>query len=474
MSVTRRQVLKAGAGAMAMAALGPWWPGQGRAAARVREYTLVARPTKVSLGRGPEFVAWTYNGTVPGPLLRVGEGEVLRVKLVNRLPEGTTIHWHGVPLPNPMDGVPGVTQPAVPPGGSFTYEFVAGPAGTYLYHSHQGYQLDQGLYGGLIIEPRRETRGYDREYTLVLEDWVTRDGGGPKALRRRAPGGMGMMGGRMMGGRGRAQAGAPLLEPLYDAYAVNGRVYPAVEPLKVNKGDLVRLRLVNASSVTIYDLSLAGHRLAITHLDANPVQPVQIDVVRIAPGERVDVEFRADNPGRWLLAANQGGYGEGGLKVPVLYQGVRSGQPQPPVFSRAMRMAGYWDLRAARPSPLRGSPGPSYRQVLSGGMHSPYWTINGQVYPRADNLAAPAGRRVRLTYFNHSHMPHPMHLHGHFFRVVNPNLAPELWIKKDTLLVGPMGRATVEFLADNPGKWFHHCHNLYHLAAGMANTVEVK
>lgn len=238
---------------------------------------------------------------------------------------------------------------------------------------------------------------------------------------------------RMMGGGGvqqQALPGYPLLEPLYDVYAVNGRVYPAVKPLKVKKGDLVRLRIINSSSVTIYDLALAGHRLTITHLDANPVRPVPTDIVRVAPGERMDVEFRADNPGRWLLAANERGYGESDLKVPVIYQGVRNGFLQPPVFSRRLQLTGYWDLQAVHPSPLRGSPGPSYRQVLSGGMHSLYWTINGRAYPQADNLTAPAGQRVRLAYFNHSHAPHPMHLHGHFFRVANPKLAPELWIKK--------------------------------------------
>jgi len=108
---------------------------------------------------------------------------------------------------------------------------------------------------------------------------------------------------------------------------------------------------------------------------------------------------------------------------------------------------------------------------LSGGMHSPFWTINGYVYPDAERLGVRAGERVRIGYWNHSMMPHPMHLHGHFFRVVNPSVPQDRWILKDTVIVDPMQRIDIEFLADNPGNWFHHCHNLYHMEAGMANVV---
>ena len=109
--------------------------------------------------------------------------------------------------------------------------------------------------------------------------------------------------------------------------------------------------------------------------------------------------------------------------------------------------------------------------MLSGGMHSPYWTINGRVYPNADRLAVKEGERVRIGYWNRSMMPHPMHLHGHFFRLVNPSLPSEKWALKDTIIVDPMRGMEIEFLTDNPGKWFHHCHNLYHMVAGMANTL---
>jgi FtsP/CotA-like multicopper oxidase with cupredoxin domain len=469
--MNRRTFLKSAVGATLALGL----PGSlvayatGKKAEKAREFRFSASKTRVSLGTGDPFWAWTYNGQVPGPEIRVKEGETVRVFLKNYLPEETSIHWHGVPVPNAMDGVPGVTQRGVGPGEDFVYEFVAKPAGTYFYHSHARYQLDQGLYGPLIIEPVDQVGTYDHEYTLMLEDWVMRDGGGIAATAHRRAGGM--MGG-MMGGRGRFSGGEePLLDPFYDAYAVNGRVYWAMEPLTVNKGDRVKLRLVNASSATIYDLRLAGHALTVTHADGNPVTPIETDVIRIGMGERYDVSFLADNPGLWLLAARENGLGEGRLRVPIRYRGVLAKRPVEPEFRGRLRFVSYPDFESLDPLEGGAAPDVVFPQVLSGGMHSSYWTINGQVYPYADSLPVRRGERVRISYVNRSMMPHPMHLHGHSFRVVNPGLPPTRWVLKDTILVYPMERVEVELLADNPGRWFHHCHNLYHMNAGMANLV---
>lgn len=448
---------------------------------QVREFRFSASQARVNLGAGPDFIAWTYNGKIPGPEIRVREGEIIRVVLKNFLPEGTTIHWHGVPVPNAMDGVPDVTQKPVMPGETFVYEFEARPAGSYIYHSHVRYQLDQGLYGPLIIEPSRSQGTYDREYTLLLEDWVMRDGGGVADTQRRSSMGMGMMRGMggmmggMMRGRGRISGtgGYSLLEPVYDGYAANGRVGPEIKPLEVKKGERVKLRLLNPSSATIYNLRLAGHTLTITHADGRPIKPVKTDILRIGMGERYDVEFVADNPGRWLLAAADTGLGEGMLSIPVHYQGISGKEAMAPTFDQGMRFAGYWDFQAPYPSEERGQERADrfFSQTLSGGMHSPYWTINGYVYPNSERLRVHEGDRVRISYLNQSMMPHPMHLHGHFFNVVNPSLPRALWVLKDTVIVDPMQRVDIEFLSDNAGNWFHHCHNLYHMMAGMANVV---
>jgi FtsP/CotA-like multicopper oxidase with cupredoxin domain len=471
MSISRRHFLKTGL--MAGTMTGMMGPGLLARAAQgsVREFRFTAGPVKWNLGVGPTFLAFGYNGRIPGPEIRVREGETIRVLLKNDLPDETTIHWHGLPVPNAMDGVPGLTQPAVPPGKTFVYEFPARPAGTYIYHSHVGYQLDQGLYGPLIVEEAAGGRSYDREYTLVLEDWAMVNGGGPMAVRRRPPMMGGMMRGMMRGGGG---GGGPLWEPIYDGYAVNGRVWPATQTLTVKRGDRVRLRLINASSATIYYLRLAGHRLTITHTDGRPIQPVATDLVQIGMGERYDVEFRADNPGAWLLAARDMGWGESGLRIQVRYQGSRQSVPTPPSFDDNLIFATYWDMKSAVPRdlPSRGR-ARYYSQLLSGGMHSSSWTINGQAWPRAETLTASRGDRVRLDYVNRSPMPHPMHLHGHFFRLANPRLPEQWWVFKDTAVVHRMQRVAVDFKADNPGRWFHHCHNLYHMVAGMANSLKV-
>ena len=477
MKINRRGFLKAAGGTILGAAAGFVIPLPVRAAGkRVRKFHLSASAARVNLGSGPDFIAWTYNGRVPGPEIRVREGDIVQVTLKNYLPEGTTIHWHGIPLQNAMDGVPGITQPAVLPGQSFVYEFEAGPAGSFIYHSHAGLQLDQGLYGPLVIEPNDDPGRHDREYTLMLEDWVMEDGGGVGATRRRTGHMMGGMMGRMRGPRQSAgRPGDPMLEPVYDAYAVNGRVGPAIADLEVRRGERVKLRIMNPSAATQYYLRLAGHELTITHADGNPVEPLKTDVLRIGMGERYDVSFTADNPGYWLLSAAEQGYGESGLRIPIRYRGVNSKDPEPPAFGRGLRMVEYADLRAARASDWPSASAQRlYRQTLSGGMHSPYWTINNQVYPDADELAVRKGEKIRLSYWNHSMMPHPMHLHGHFFRVVNPAIPPQRWVLKDTLIVDHMQRLDVEFIADNPGRWFHHCHNLYHMEAGMANVVSYR
>lgn len=471
MLLSRRKFLKTAAGAGLAVCLPTLPAGIATANNRnVKKFQFTAAETRVDLGGSSEFTAWTYNGEVPGPEIRVKEGEIIRVVLENNLSEPTTIHWHGIPLKNQMDGVPGLTQKAVEPGQNFIYEFEARPAGSFLYHSHAKYQLDQGLYGPLVIEAVRPAFAYDREYTLTLEDWVMRDGGGTARTLRRPP--MAHMHGRMGQRPSYGPSEGPLWEPVYDGYAVNGRVGDAIEPLVVTRGDRVRLRLINASSATIYYLRLSGHQLTITHTDGNPIRPVETDVLRIGMGERYDVVFVADNPGHWQMSAYDTGLNEGSLLIPLRYKGSRQKEAIPPTFERGLRMAEYIDFEARQTTGFKNRrPDRFYEQILGGGMRESYWSINGQIWPLADDLTVLEKERVRFRYGNHTMMPHPMHLHGHFFRVVNPNLPADRWIAKDTIILDRMQRIDVELDADNPGRWFHHCHNLYHMEAGMANVL---
>ncbi|MCQ3976049.1 MAG: multicopper oxidase family protein [Anaerolineae bacterium] len=441
----------------------------------VREYKLTAAVTPVDLGTG-EFKAWTYNGQPVGPEIRVTEGDLLRVALINNLPDPTTIHWHGVPVPNAMDGVPDMPLPPIQPGETFTYEFVARPSGTYWYHPHVGYQLDQGLVGPLIIEPKQGPGAYDREYTLVLDDWVTVDGGGPAAKERRPSSMMGgMMGGGMMGqGMGehsQSSANGPLTEPIYHAFTINGQVVEAAKPFVVKQGERVRLRLINAAAATVFGLRLAGHTLTLTHTDGRSIEPLEVDALWIGMGERYDVEFTAANPGRWALYAVISDLSEAVDLATFVYSDSASTQDSGDNLPENLRWNDYGRLTGlpeeALAPPASTQPDQTFDLVLSGGMMSPDWTINGKTFPNTDDLVVKQGQRVRLNYLNHSPMPHPMHLHGHFFEVMG---SPGL--HKDTVMVAAhMGQASIEFVANNPGHWMHHCHHLYHMEAGMMNGV---
>lgn len=460
----------------------------------VRSYTFEAAPVSLMVG-GKQVSTWAYNGVAPGPEIRVTEGDTLRVTVKNRLQEGTTIHWHGVPLVNPMDGVPDVTQPAIKPGQDFVYEFVAPAAGTYLYHSHAGLQLDRGLYGPLIIEPAKETMKYDQEFVLVLDDWL--DGlpgiGTPeKAMKQLIAGGdrMGNMNANNGGGMGGMDGmngmdampgmsgmdGMPKQTPpdlLYPLYLMNGKGGDAPLELSVKKGDKARIRIINASASSIYRVALQGHRLTVTHTDGQPVEPVEVDALRIGMGERYDVLVSANNPGLWQLAAQVEGTMKG-VRALVRYKGS-SGQTPPATFlpPEMMRLVLQYKMLKAAPElvvPPSRTPDQLVPLQLSGGMGQYVWKINNQVFPKADLIKVARNGLVRFQFESMSMMPHPMHLHGHFFQVDNGTGRGPL---KDTVMVDPKQKFNINWVANNPGAWAFHCHNRYHEDAGMMRVVKV-
>ena len=272
--------LGAGAGILALSGQRIWPFGGGdmgarpsfpRAAStgRVRQYTFEAAPVNLTPG-GKSISTWAYNGTLPGPEIRLVEGDTLRVTVKNRLPESTTIHWHGVPLINPMDGVPDVTQPAVKPGQDFTYDFLVPAAGTYMYHSHAGLQLDRGLYGALIVDSTKESINYDHDFAVVLDDWLDGMPGTPEdAMKQLIAGGdrMGGMGG--MGGMGNGNMMSMQVPPdiVYPLYLINGKSSDDPFTMQIRQGQKARIRFINASASTIYRLALQGHRMTVTHTD---------------------------------------------------------------------------------------------------------------------------------------------------------------------------------------------------------------
>jgi FtsP/CotA-like multicopper oxidase with cupredoxin domain len=460
------------------------------------EVILTAQKTEWELAPGKVIKAWTYNGAVPGEAIRVREGDQVRVILKNDLPEPTTIHWHGIDVPTTMDGVPDISQPAVQPGETFIYEFEARPAGTRWYHTHfnSAQQQDLGLSAPFIIEPLIADTPTDREYTLMLDDWVT-----ASTTSNESPKGSGMMDGDSMMGRGGMMGdgssgdkgmmdGGGMMggmmsgdEPVYDTFTINGKAFPATELLKVKRGERVRLRLINASNVETFTLRLAGHRLQVTHTDGNPLQtPVEVDALSIAPSERYDVTFIADNPGKWPLYALDPAHTEGGLKTLVGYEGFESASAAELKYSTAGLTLWSYDLGQGVDvlPPAKGRE-QSYELLLSGGpmmSEDPnVWTINGQVYPDTDILKASQNQLVRVHLFNMSMHAHPFHLHGQSFRVLSVNgqgLSAPL-IKDTVELPAMMGTVDLEFVAFNPGDWMFHCHKPLHMDGGMATLMKI-
>ena len=398
---------------------------------------LIPATGRVPIGAGESYDSWFYDEQYPGPELRVTEGERLRVNLENQLPEPTTVHWHGIPVPNPMDGVPNLTQEPVQSGESFRYEFDAMPSGTYLYHSHVDLQLDRGLVGPLIIEEQSPHVEYDEEVTLFLDDYL------PAEPNLDAGNGMGE-------------------RPPYEGVLINGRSPDDPFEIEVEAGQRVRVRFINGSSATTYHAGIGGHRMTVTHADGQPVDPVDTDSFLISMGERYDVIIEADNPGTWAIqAAALETEGETAQAVLQYTEAEKSTTPKQPQFDGST--LGYEDLHSRNPLDVSGTPDRTFDLTLSGGMmmQPDTWMIDGQAYPDADPLKIREGEHVRVKMLNHSMMLHPMHLHGHFFQVGD--------VVMDTVIVPPhMGEVTFDFVADNPGDWFFHCHNLYHLHSGMA------
>lgn len=282
----------------------------------VKEFNLTAEPIRWEYSKGKTITAWAFNGQIPGPEIRVTEGDKVMIKFTNKLPKGTTVHWHGLDVPNSMDGVPGVTQDAVKAGESFTYEFTAIPAGTRFYHTHgstmgdEAQQSDMGLSGAFIVEPK----GYqkpDKEYTMVLDDWRLGSGSFNQAVADMNMEDMDRMAMNMD----------------YNLFTLNGLAFPDTKNLDVKQGDRVRIRLINASASTAHPMHLHGQQFKITATDGNPVpEAAQLtrNVVTLNPGETYDIEFTANNPGVWAFHCHELHHAGSGMMTLLKYEGFNA------------------------------------------------------------------------------------------------------------------------------------------------------
>ncbi|HEX6979142.1 MAG TPA: multicopper oxidase family protein [Alphaproteobacteria bacterium] len=475
MAVTRRDVLTGVLAAAASGMVGRALAGQGRA-----ERRLTAAPARVALvgSDRPETAVWAYDGEVPGPVLRFRQGERVRIVVENRLPGETTVHWHGLRVPNAMDGVPHLTQPPIPPGGQFVYEFDLPDAGTFWYHPHvrSHEQVERGLAGAFIVEERTPP-DVDRDIVWVIDDW------------RLTP---------------EAEI-APDFDAFFDAshagrlgntVTVNGRLPTA---LAVRRNERLRLRLVNVSNARILGLVFEGHVPTVIALDGQPVAPHAPAGGRIVLGPAMRADIVLDmtaEPGR-SYAVLDTFYPNGAYRLTdITYEKSAPVRPRPltaavalpanpipaPELDRAERHTiefggGMMDpklMRAMQAGSLSQADVAAVRERMRAGR---IWTINGQSvlgHAHEPLLTLRRGRSYVLALRNETAWHHPMHLHGTAFHVVSRNGRPLLRrVLQDTILMAPGETAEIAFVADEPGDWMFHCHILEHQAAGMMGTFRI-
>lgn len=288
----------------------------------VKDFQLSLDEIRWEYAKNKFVHAWAYNGQIPGPEIRVTEGDKIRVIVKNNLPAPTSIHWHGVHVENKADGIPGLTQNAIKPGETFVYEFTAKNAGTHFYHTHGSshtdavVQLDMGLYGAFIIEPRdtadvRHPSNYDREYVYLLDEWDIANDGTNNALSL-----VGKQGEHAHSGAGHN----------YNIFTINGRIFPDLEPLMVKEGERILIRLINAGTQEMHPMHAHGHSFKAVAIDGNPVPSVaqQLrDNLPVLPGDRYDIELVADNPGVWLFHCHHVHHASAGMVIPLFYEGYK-------------------------------------------------------------------------------------------------------------------------------------------------------
>ncbi|NUQ76845.1 MAG: multicopper oxidase family protein [Polyangiaceae bacterium] len=428
----------------------------------VREFALAAAPAVLPLFDGQPMEVWAYNGQVPGPVIRVRQGDRLRVTFTNRLSQPTTVHWHGVRVPNAMDGVPNVTQPAVPPGGTFVYEFVLKDAGTFWFHPHlrSSEQVERGLYGVLIVDETTPPP-YSRDVVWVLDDWRIQQGViDPQFNTRRD---------LMHDGR------------WGNIITVNGRTD---DRLTVRPGERIRLRLLNSANGRIFALNFSGLEAQVIAVDGlYAARPVEPEGLELAPGNRMDLDIiiPASAAGRQIHIIDRF------TRVPNVVASIDvSNEP-------AVEIADFQSPAAAHVPSWHNTdataPRLTYRlNASSGGEFGIVWTLNGVamkghdqhgtgVRPREESEAdaLPRGEWSKIRFINDSHRLHPIHIHGMFFRVLSRDgqRVDEPFFR-DTVLVHSRETVDIGVVPLDEGNWMLHCHVLEHAEAGMMSLLEVR
>ncbi|WP_310468175.1 copper resistance system multicopper oxidase [Sphingomonas sp.] len=572
-SLNRRGFLAGGAGLAAAGGLYPAWAAPVSHGLAVKgSGTLIGTDIALTVARtefavdGRSGHAVALNGTIPAPLVRLKEGERVRIAVRNELDEDTSIHWHGLLVPFEMDGVPGVSFPGIKPRTTFTYDFPVKQSGTYWYHSHSGLQEQVGHFGPMIIDPAGpDPIAYDREHVVLLSDWSFLH---PHVIFARMKQEAGFfnrnrltVAGRMAGKEGalspadRAMFAKMRMDPtdISDITAaayrflINGHSSGENWTGLFQPGERVRLRIINAAAQTIFNIRIPGLRMTVVAADGIAVRPVEVDELQIGNAETYDVivtpadgayTFVAESIDRSglvaatlapragmraavpplrerpiLTMADMGmTHGGGAAGVDHSAHGGAASPPAAPADHSNMDMRDkskvkfpvgvgvdmiaptpvdrvgdpgigldklshkvltYRDLAALTPRADRRAPTRKVEIHLTGNMERFMWSLDGEkLSENPEPYRFARNERVRLRLINDTMMTHPMHIHGHFFEVVNGH--GDHQPLKHSVRVLPGGFVDLDMTADAPGDWAFHCHLLYHMHAGMMRVVKVR
>jgi FtsP/CotA-like multicopper oxidase with cupredoxin domain len=528
----------------------------------LRELSFGATERERSLLTGPDFdlaigeLAVNYtgrnrsavavNGQVPAPLLRMRQGDTVTIRVTNRLRVRSSIHWHGMIVPADMDGVPGVSFAGIDPGSTFVYRFKVKQSGTYWYHSHSRFQEQTGLYGPIVIEPAGgERHGSDREYVVLLSDWSDADPEWLYATLKRQSDYFNF-GKRTVGDffadvrahglrealAERSSWGEMRMDPtdLADVggatytYLMNGVTPAGNWTALFRRGERIRLRFINGSSMSFFDVRIPGLELTVVAADGQDVEPVTVDEFRIGAAEVLDVIVSPSAEQAYTIfaqAMDRSGYARGTLapqpgmrvalpplepRVPLTMQdmGMRHDMPDMAGMDHAATAPAQFgptvDMVAMQTTPRLDDPGAGLRNNgrrvltyadlhtldgpldprgsgreielhLTGHMERYIWSFNGRKFSEAEPLQFAFGERLRIVLVNDSMMTHPIHLHGMWSEVEAEDGA--FLVRKHTVSVQPAQRLSYLVTADALGRWAYHCHLLYHMEAGMFREVVV-
>ena len=509
---------------------------------------------------GAARIATTVNGSVPGPVLRMRQGDTVTLRVRNRLHVPTSIHWHGILLPFDMDGVPGISFPGIASGETFAYRFTLRQSGTYWYHSHSGFQEQVGLYGAMVIEPDgSERHPADRDYVVMLNDWTDEDPeriyaklkkrgdyynmGQPTVAdfvrdARHEGVAQALVQRRMWNRMRMSPSDLADVSGLTYTYLMNGTAPAGNWTGLFRPGEKIRLRFINGSAMSIFDVRIPGLKMTVVAADGQDVEPVAVDEFRIAVAETYDVIVEPEDARAYTVFAqsiDRSGYARGTLaprpgvqaEVPAvdprvwldmrdmmgdmggdhamhgMDHGAMAGMAMgaaPAVHHARTEYGPGVDMRVDTPRTNLDDPGTGLRDNgrrvltyadlhtvggpidarepgreielhLTGNMERYMWSFDGVKFSDARPIHFNHGERLRIVLVNDTMMNHPVHLHGMWSELENPDGGFQ--VRKHTINVQPAQRISYAVTADAPGRWAYHCHMLYHMEAGMMREVVV-